>query len=58
VVEVLQRMGAGSAGLSCPACGQGELEKELSTFASGAPAAGAAAAGPGAAGCAPRGGFS
>ena len=34
--EILQRMGAGSFGLICPACGGVELEKEFSTFASGA----------------------
>jgi putative FmdB family regulatory protein len=32
-LEVLQRMGAGAAGLTCPACGRAELTKELSRFA-------------------------
>jgi len=50
--EILQRMGAGSAGLTCPACGRAELEKELSTFASAA-VAGAT----GTASCAPSARF-
>lgn len=32
--EVLQKMGASAAGLVCPSCGAGEVEKKLSTFAS------------------------
>jgi len=31
--EVLQRMGAGAEGVSCPSCGGAELEREFSTFA-------------------------
>jgi putative FmdB family regulatory protein len=34
--EVLQRIGADQTGLSCPACGGRELERQHSTFASGA----------------------
>jgi putative FmdB family regulatory protein len=32
--EVLQRMGAGSDGVVCPACGSSEVGKQFSTFAS------------------------
>jgi putative FmdB family regulatory protein len=32
--EVLQRLGAGSDGVTCPACGAIEVTKQLSTFAS------------------------
>ena len=32
--EVLQRMGEGAEGLSCPACGTEKPVKQLSTFAS------------------------
>ena len=32
--EVLQRVGQGSEGLECPDCGETEVEKEYSTFAS------------------------
>lgn len=35
--EVLQRMGATADGLSCPACGAGEVTKAFSTFASSVP---------------------
>jgi putative FmdB family regulatory protein len=48
--EVLQRMGAGAAGLSCPGCGGSRLARELSTFAAGsssASEAGVASAAPG-----------
>ena len=31
--EVLQRMGEGGEGLSCPSCGGGAVERQLSTFA-------------------------
>jgi putative FmdB family regulatory protein len=31
--EVLQRVGAGSEGVSCPECGKTQVEKEYSTFA-------------------------
>lgn len=34
--EVLQRMGAGSEGLACPACGARDVAKQYSTFASSA----------------------
>lgn len=38
--EVLQRMGATAEGLTCPACGAGEVAKAHSTFASSVPSAG------------------
>ena len=31
--EILQRMGEGASGLTCPACGSAELAKQFSTFA-------------------------
>ena len=33
VSEVLQRLGEGAEGLSCPACGSERLDRKLSTFA-------------------------
>ena len=51
--EVLQRVGQGSEGLACPDCGETEVEKEYSTFASCV--AGGNSAGGGA--CAPSGRF-
>ncbi|HPC84472.1 MAG TPA: zinc ribbon domain-containing protein [Thermoanaerobaculaceae bacterium] len=57
--EVLQRMGATAEGLSCPACGSGEVRKAFSTFASSVPAAGGSSlpcGKPSSAGC--GGGFS
>lgn len=35
--EVLQSMGAGSEGLSCPHCGAEEVEKQFSAFAVSTP---------------------
>ena len=32
--EVLQRIGEGAEGLVCPECGERDLEKQFSTFAS------------------------
>ena len=32
--EVLQRVGAGAEGLTCPGCGRPDPEKQFSTFAS------------------------
>jgi putative FmdB family regulatory protein len=32
--EVLQRMGEGSERVSCPECGQSQVDKQFSTFAS------------------------
>jgi len=32
--EILQRMGQGAEGLSCPECGEERVEKQYSTFAS------------------------
>lgn len=51
--EVLQRMGAGADGLSCPSCGASRVEREVSTFASLGPSQGAGSA----AACAPGGRF-
>jgi putative FmdB family regulatory protein len=51
-IEVLQRMGAGADGLSCPVCGSDRLDRSLSTFASTG-----AGGGSGVAGCAPSGAF-
>lgn len=49
--EVLQRMGEGADGLTCPRCGAGEPAKQLSTFAAaggdGIGAGGGCAAPPG-----------
>jgi putative FmdB family regulatory protein len=46
--EVLQRVGEGPEGLTCPACGRSEIDREASTFA------GAASGGRGrSGGCAP-----
>jgi putative FmdB family regulatory protein len=50
--EVLQRLGQGAEGLTCPQCGAEQLEKQFSTFAS---AGGAEAGGSSAAGCGPGG---
>ena len=33
--EVLQRMGESSEGLTCPECGDPQVDKQFSTFASG-----------------------
>jgi putative FmdB family regulatory protein len=46
--EVLQRVGAGPEGVSCPECGKTRLEKEYSTFA-GSVAGGSSGGG----GCSP-----
>jgi putative FmdB family regulatory protein len=50
--EVLRRVGQGSEGLACPACGQDEVEKEFSTFA-GSVVGGAGSGGS----CSPSGRF-
>lgn len=49
--EVLQRMGEGAEGLSCPSCGESELSKKFSTFAAGSAQTTASAAGGGAPAC-------
>jgi putative FmdB family regulatory protein len=50
--EVLQRLGEGAAGLSCPACGAGALDKQFSSFATTSSSSSALAdAGCGAAEC-------
>jgi putative FmdB family regulatory protein len=41
--EVLQRVGEGAETAVCPACGGHEIDKQLSTFATAAPATGASA---------------
>jgi putative FmdB family regulatory protein len=33
--EILQRLGQGAEGVSCPECGEERVEKQYSTFASG-----------------------
>jgi putative FmdB family regulatory protein len=43
--EVLQRVGQGPEGLVCPACGETEVEKEFSTFASSVAGGGSAGGG-------------
>ena len=43
--EVLQSMGEGSDGLSCPRCGGDAVERQLSTFAGMTASASAAAGG-------------
>lgn len=50
-LEVLQRVGEGPAGLSCPDCGSPRLSKEFSTFASTGSDGGLGG------GCAPSGRF-
>ena len=35
--EILQRLGEGAGGLTCPSCGTPRLEKMFSTFAASAP---------------------
>ena len=57
--EVLQRMGATSDGLSCPACGVTEVNRAFSTFAASVSSGGGSAlpcGKPSSAGC--GGGFS
>jgi putative FmdB family regulatory protein len=50
--EILQRLGQGPEGLSCPECGEERIEKQFSTFASGSGESGARSAAP-ARGCGP-----
>lgn len=54
--EILQRMGEGAEGLTCPRCGAGKVEKQFSTFASST-GGGQAVSGGGGGGCGPGGGF-
>lgn len=51
--EILQRMGEGAEGLSCPRCGAGKVEKQFSTFASSTSGSQVSSGG----GCGPGGGF-
>jgi putative FmdB family regulatory protein len=53
--EVLQRMGQGAEGLTCPRCGAGEVEKQFSTFASATAGGGASGEAAAAGGCGPGG---
>lgn len=52
--EVLQRMGEGPDGLSCPRCGDASPRRQLSTFAAGTGGGGAFGSSGG--GCAAPGG--
>lgn len=52
--EILQRMGEGAEGLTCPRCGAAKVEKQFSTFASTTVGGGSATSG---GGCGPGGGF-
>ncbi|MEP0774398.1 MAG: zinc ribbon domain-containing protein [Acidobacteriota bacterium] len=54
--EVLQRMGAGAEGVSCPSCGAGGVERVHSTFASAVGSAAAPCGAPSRAACG-TGGF-
>ena len=49
--EVLQRLGDGSEGLSCPDCGDAEVAKQFSTFAASSPGESSAMAAAPAGGC-------
>ena len=58
--EILQRMGDGAEGLSCPKCGEKHVEKQFSTFSAAVPSTPTSAgfsAGAGA-GCGGGSGFS
>ena len=55
--EVLQRIGQGADGLSCPKCATARVEKQFSTFASVAPQGGSASM-PSLGGCGGGSGFS
>jgi putative FmdB family regulatory protein len=55
--EVLQRMGAGSSDVACPACGGNQVEKRYSTFASATSGAATPCGAPSASSCG-SGGFS
>ncbi len=50
--ELLRRVGQGSEGVACPECGQADVDKEFSTFASSV-----AGGGTGGASCSPSGRF-
>jgi len=55
--EVLQRMGAGGEGLTCPQCRKSRVTKQFSTFASGAGSSPSATASAAAATCGAGSGF-
>jgi len=50
--EILQRLGQGADGESCPSCGEERIEKQFSTFASSTAESGRRDAAP-SAGCGP-----
>jgi putative FmdB family regulatory protein len=54
--EVLQNLGKTAEGLTCPECGEKDVEKQFSTFASAASSS--SSAGFGGAGCGGGSGFS
>lgn len=54
--EVLQRLGEGSDGLTCPECGRASANKQFSTFSSSAAAGGAGSTAAGG-GCGAGSGF-
>jgi putative FmdB family regulatory protein len=54
--QKLQPVGAGSSGVVCPDCGSSQVERQLSTFASGPSTGSTAGVGGPAAGCGPAGG--
>ena len=57
--EVLQRMGEGSEGLTCPDCDSNQVSKQFSTFASSAGGSDSAVSFAGGGGCGASGsGFS
>lgn len=55
--EVLQRLGEGAEGLTCPECGQATAKKQFSTFSSSGASGGAGPAALGGGGCGAGGGF-
>jgi len=56
--EILQRMGEGAEGLSCPKCGEKRVEKQFSTFSSTGPSTPTSAGFSAGAGCGGGSGFS
>lgn len=52
VFSRLQRVGAGSVGVTCPDCGSADVRRELSSFASSTGSGGSSSS------CAPSSGFS
>jgi len=56
--ELLQRMGEGSANLTCPQCGESRVTKQFSTFASASSGSSASMSSFGGGGCGSESGFS